>query len=161
MSDAPQGPGWWQASDGKWYPPDDSAATPAPVQQPLWKRWWVIAIAVVVLLAAISAATDSDDDEDATIAASSTTTSISAPATESTTATTERPRTTTTAKQGPGKAEVYAEIAAETDCAELQAGFDRNMADAERREPNTFLRDVVLSYAEAYDKQMEKIGCYE
>lgn len=27
MSDAPQGPGWWQASDGRWYPP---AATPAP-----------------------------------------------------------------------------------------------------------------------------------
>jgi hypothetical protein len=21
MSDAPMGPGWWQASDGKWYPP--------------------------------------------------------------------------------------------------------------------------------------------
>jgi len=28
MSDTSQGPGWWQASDGKWYPPD--AATPAP-----------------------------------------------------------------------------------------------------------------------------------
>lgn len=27
MSDASQGPGWWQASDGKWYPP---AAPPAP-----------------------------------------------------------------------------------------------------------------------------------
>jgi TM2 domain-containing membrane protein YozV len=22
MSDVPNGPGWWQASDGKWYPPD-------------------------------------------------------------------------------------------------------------------------------------------
>lgn len=22
MSDAPQSPGWWQASDGKWYPPE-------------------------------------------------------------------------------------------------------------------------------------------
>jgi len=29
MSDTSQGPGWWQASDGKWYPPE-SAATPAP-----------------------------------------------------------------------------------------------------------------------------------
>lgn len=28
MSDAPQGPGWWQASDGKWYPPE-SAPPPA------------------------------------------------------------------------------------------------------------------------------------
>jgi hypothetical protein len=23
MSDVSQGPGWWQASDGKWYPPAD------------------------------------------------------------------------------------------------------------------------------------------
>ena len=32
MSDASQGPGWWQATDGKWYPP----APPAPptYQQP-------------------------------------------------------------------------------------------------------------------------------
>jgi hypothetical protein len=29
MSDTSQGPGWWQASDGKWYPPE-SASTPAP-----------------------------------------------------------------------------------------------------------------------------------
>lgn len=26
MSDTSQGPGWWQASDGKWYPPQDDAA---------------------------------------------------------------------------------------------------------------------------------------
>ncbi|MCX7621032.1 MAG: hypothetical protein N2037_09345 [Acidimicrobiales bacterium] len=24
MSDTPQGPGWWQASDGKWYPPEQA-----------------------------------------------------------------------------------------------------------------------------------------
>jgi nitric oxide reductase large subunit len=24
MSDTPQGPGWWQASDGKWYPPQQA-----------------------------------------------------------------------------------------------------------------------------------------
>lgn len=29
MSDMSQGPGWWQASDGKWYPPEQ-ATTPAP-----------------------------------------------------------------------------------------------------------------------------------
>ena len=30
MSDAPQGEGWWQASDGKWYPPEQaSGAQPA------------------------------------------------------------------------------------------------------------------------------------
>jgi Domain of unknown function (DUF4190) len=31
MSDAPQGPGWWLASDGKWYPPQPPAPPPAPV----------------------------------------------------------------------------------------------------------------------------------
>lgn len=31
MSDAPQGPGWWQASDGKWYAPEQApGAAPAP-----------------------------------------------------------------------------------------------------------------------------------
>ena len=29
MSDTSQGPGWWQASDGKWYPPEQ-----APGYQP-------------------------------------------------------------------------------------------------------------------------------
>jgi hypothetical protein len=33
MSDAPQGPGWWQASDGRWYPPQP---TPPP-QQPVYQ----------------------------------------------------------------------------------------------------------------------------
>ena len=28
MSDGPQGEGWWQASDGKWYPPSTAPATP-------------------------------------------------------------------------------------------------------------------------------------
>jgi len=42
MSDNQQGPAWWQASDGKWYPPEShpnaavappsSASTPAPAQ---------------------------------------------------------------------------------------------------------------------------------
>ena len=33
MSDTSQGPGWWQASDGKWYPPEQApAAAPAPVR---------------------------------------------------------------------------------------------------------------------------------
>ncbi len=28
MSDSSQGPGWWQASDGKWYPPDQALLQP-------------------------------------------------------------------------------------------------------------------------------------
>jgi len=32
MSDTSQGPGWWQAADGKWYPP----ASPQPPQAPTY-----------------------------------------------------------------------------------------------------------------------------
>ena len=34
MSDFSQGLGWWQASDGKWYPPEAAPGTPAPPQPP-------------------------------------------------------------------------------------------------------------------------------
>lgn len=30
MSDQSQGPGWWQASDGKWYPPETPSGVPTP-----------------------------------------------------------------------------------------------------------------------------------
>jgi hypothetical protein len=30
-ADAPQGTGWWQASDGKWYAPEQASASPPPV----------------------------------------------------------------------------------------------------------------------------------
>ena len=38
MSDFSQGPGWWQASDGKWYPPEaaPAAAAPAPTGPPAY-----------------------------------------------------------------------------------------------------------------------------
>jgi hypothetical protein len=45
MSSAPQGPGWWQASDGNWYPPQEQSAgyeappppaAPAPPGPPSW-----------------------------------------------------------------------------------------------------------------------------
>lgn len=34
MSDTSQGPGWWQASDGKWYPPQGAVQEPAPPPPP-------------------------------------------------------------------------------------------------------------------------------
>ena len=52
MSDVSQGPGWWLASDGKWYPPQQApqqtiappqpAAAPAPggADRPLGPGWW-------------------------------------------------------------------------------------------------------------------------
>jgi hypothetical protein len=40
MSDTSQGPGWWQASDGKWYPPEQApGAQPAPPAQPVQPQW--------------------------------------------------------------------------------------------------------------------------
>ena len=30
MSDVPQGEGWWQASDGRWYPPQQVTTTARP-----------------------------------------------------------------------------------------------------------------------------------
>ncbi len=43
MSDVAQGDGWWQASDGKWYPPESAPAPPGPpaapgVQGPIGRR---------------------------------------------------------------------------------------------------------------------------
>ena len=34
MSSSPQGPGWWQASDGQWYPPQDTPAGGSPQPPP-------------------------------------------------------------------------------------------------------------------------------
>lgn len=34
MSDQSQGPGWWIASDGKWYPPQQAARLPPPPASP-------------------------------------------------------------------------------------------------------------------------------
>jgi len=33
-ADSSQGPGWWQASDGKWYPPEQTPAVAPPVPAP-------------------------------------------------------------------------------------------------------------------------------
>jgi hypothetical protein len=34
VSDVPQGPGWWQASDGHWYPPEQFAPNPGSPPPP-------------------------------------------------------------------------------------------------------------------------------
>ena len=64
MSDISQGPGWWQASDGKWYdprlaPPGYEPKTPAPVPEiplhshsPIYKKRWWIGVAVILLAVA-------------------------------------------------------------------------------------------------------------
>jgi hypothetical protein len=43
MTAIPEGPGWWQASDGRWYPPElhpsiQQAGNPGPSTAPAWSR---------------------------------------------------------------------------------------------------------------------------
>lgn len=94
MSDTSQGYGWWQAADGKWYPPeahpDFRPATPtlaAPVlrpptqpysqvlqarvaaptpKKPLWRRWWFITAAVVLVVAVIASIAAPPKEDEAT-----------------------------------------------------------------------------------------------
>lgn len=47
MSDVSQGPGWWQASDGKWYPPQPSGQT---IKKPIYKKVWFWLLIVLVLI---------------------------------------------------------------------------------------------------------------
>jgi len=118
MSDTSQGPGWWIASDGKWYPPE-SAPAPAPPppappgvpptpepsveegkpSRPWWQKWWVIAIAVVVvgvILAGIFASPeDTEDADDAVeVAAEPTEAAAEEPTAEPTEAPAEEPTET-------------------------------------------------------------------
>ena len=64
MSDTAQGPGWWLASDGKWYPPEQHPAPPPPPQastprtphgnRPWYQVWyWWLLIAIGVVIAAV------------------------------------------------------------------------------------------------------------
>lgn len=60
MSDTQQGPGWWLASDGKWYPPSSvpgyaSPSAPQPNQQlglivPVHVSGWAVAAGYLGLL---------------------------------------------------------------------------------------------------------------
>src|SRR5665213_1216114 len=55
-SDTPQGPGWWVASDGKWYPPQAAAYNQVNVPKKSHKfKWFVIGLVVLVVIIIISA----------------------------------------------------------------------------------------------------------
>lgn len=77
MSEQPQGPGWWQASDGKFYPPEAlqqpsqpvTGAVPPTTQEPparkaLWKRWWFWLLVVLLLIVVVGVATGGGDPEE-------------------------------------------------------------------------------------------------
>lgn len=107
MSDASQGPGWWQASDGKWYPPQSNpsysptAPLPtAPSAKPPrpWfkKKRFIIPVALVVLIVIGAAASGGSKNKKNDIAQSSTTTAASG--TKATAATVAPPAKATKAK---------------------------------------------------------------
>ena len=79
MSDTSQAPGWWSASDGRWYPPPQPHSTPPPVpspqpptlvppdavpsraaqaKRPIYKRTWVIVTAAIVVVVGASVLID-------------------------------------------------------------------------------------------------------
>jgi len=122
MSDVSQGPGWWQASDGKWYapeqgagyvppppPPTPAAAAPAPPVPPVTtpdagpeatppekkshRGLWIAIGAIVVVIIIIVASSSSKKNNDTTAA----TAAGSTPTTAATPATAAAPTTTTTA----------------------------------------------------------------
>jgi hypothetical protein len=49
-ADVPQGPGWYQASDGKFYPPPLGSPGTVPIKKPFYKRVWFWLLIAVVVL---------------------------------------------------------------------------------------------------------------
>lgn len=71
MSDTQQGPGWWQASDGKWYPPQQAPPPPgfqqpAPSKKSGCGRAALIGVAVglVVLVGCVAIVSNAADEVD-------------------------------------------------------------------------------------------------
>lgn len=71
MSDAPEGPGWWLASDLKWYPPSEQPGTAPDEGAGRRRQRWVlptVVLAVVALLAALTVVVlGRGDDASATV----------------------------------------------------------------------------------------------
>ena len=99
MNSAPQGPGWWRASNGNWYPPNPQQRplTIVPVELPPRRRprrwpWFAAVIAVGCIIAAALAFAPASDDH-----------SVSSPAVSvgPSTAATAEATTTTAPPTGP------------------------------------------------------------
>jgi len=59
-----------------------------------------------------------------------------------------------------GSAQVYADIAAETDCDALQATFDRAATNNDAAEPGTAQHRWTTGYMTAANDRMAAVGCY-
>jgi hypothetical protein len=73
MSDLPQGEGRWQASDGKWYPPESAPKAQPQVsakRQPeagwfsKWNRWVVIGVVAFIIVGVLGAIFGGDNESD-------------------------------------------------------------------------------------------------
>jgi hypothetical protein len=53
MSDGPRGPGWWQASDGRWYPPEAAPAYRVPPPARPGMNGCLVALIVVLVLGTV------------------------------------------------------------------------------------------------------------
>ena len=76
MSDTQQGPEWWLASDGKWYPPEAAppsdpaqdqgpSESPKPGATPWYAQWWVLVVGALILFGGglgVGVLLASDDD---------------------------------------------------------------------------------------------------
>lgn len=90
MSEASQGPGWWRASDGRWYPPQPSQRPPTKSRSARawtrfrsWPTWVQVVLAVGVAIVGIAAIASPDEEPKSSSAARVSTTG--APKTEPTT----------------------------------------------------------------------------
>jgi len=64
VSDVQQGPSWWQASDGRWYPPEQQPAPPAPKKSGGNFIASVIVLGLIVALVVTCTSLTSSDETD-------------------------------------------------------------------------------------------------
>jgi LysM repeat protein len=87
MSDVSQGPGWWQAPDGKWYRPESARGAATPRRNgPGYLPTVVGAALLLVLIVIVVVAAHSTSDRTPRVTATSSTASTSPPTTTTTTA---------------------------------------------------------------------------
>lgn len=116
MSETSRGPGWWQASDGKWYPPEQhpeatQSTYPATAAEPArgpWRRfrrwptwvqvlsWVLVAIVLLAVIRSVGSGDPGEQEEASTTTARAAATAPGATATTQPASTTASPTTTST-----------------------------------------------------------------
>ena len=98
MSDTSQGPGWWLASDGKYYPPESATWSSPPVasalepQSAAWLKWVAGGLGLLLLLGTIVAVSARSGGEDVRTQGATSTAVEGVTATSAQVATTAKPK---------------------------------------------------------------------